>query len=113
MLDQFEEVLTLDPGDRPAKELFFDEMGRLLRDEKRLWSIFAIREDYLGELSPLAVRLPTRLSNLYRLTLLGPDAAAEAVMGPAERKRSSSTRKPRGSSWTTSGSCVTRPRTEP
>ena len=85
VFDQFEEVLTLDPGDREAKEFFFNELGKLLRDEKRLWAIFAIREDYLGELSPLAVRIPTRLSNLYRLTLLGPDEAAEAVVGPARK----------------------------
>ncbi|MFI5456004.1 MAG: hypothetical protein ACHRXM_11195 [Isosphaerales bacterium] len=66
-----------------AKGFFFNELGKLLRDEKGLWAIFAIREDYLGELSPLAFRIPTRLSNLYRLTLLGPDEAAEAVVGPA------------------------------
>jgi len=83
VLDQFEEVLTLDSGDHEAKEFFFNELGKLLRDEKGLWAIFAIREDYLGELSPLAFRIPTRLSNLYRLTLLGPDEAAKAIVGPA------------------------------
>jgi WD40 repeat protein len=84
VLDQFEEVLTLEQHDGEAKELFFSELGKVLRDERCLWAIFAIREDYLGELSPLAVRIPTRLSNLYRLTLLGPREAAAAIMGPAE-----------------------------
>ena len=72
ILDQFEEILTVDPTDREAKAEFFDQLGQ------------ALREEFLASLDPFLRPLPTRLSNTYRLELLGPDAAREAIQEPAE-----------------------------
>lgn len=48
ILDQFEEILTLDPTDVPLKEAFFNQLGEVLRDHRR-WALFAMREDYVGD----------------------------------------------------------------
>ncbi len=82
IFDQFEEVLTADTTDRAAKDAFLAELGAALEDPHR-WALFAIREDYLGQLRPLLVALPTRLDTLFRLDLLDPAHARRAVQEPA------------------------------
>ncbi|MEJ2208679.1 MAG: FHA domain-containing protein [Anaerolineae bacterium] len=84
ILDQFEEILTVDPTDHEAKAEFFEQLGQALRDRGR-WALFAMREEFLAGLDPLLRPLPTRLSTTYRLELLGPDAAREAVQEPARQ----------------------------
>ena len=84
ILDQFEEILTADPTDRAAKEVFFAQVGAALRDRRR-WALFAMREDYLAGLDPYLRPLPTRLSTTYRLELLGKEAALEAIEKPARQ----------------------------
>ena len=83
VFDQFEEILTLDPTDGEAKAAFFAQLGAALRDRTR-WALFAIREDYLAALDPYTRPVPTRFGNTFRLDLLGPDAAREAIRQPAE-----------------------------
>ena len=83
IIDQFEELLTVDPGDRGAKREFFAQLGAALRDRRR-WALLSMREDYLGSLDPALLRLvPTRLATRYRLDLLDVAAATAAVTGPA------------------------------
>jgi WD40 repeat protein len=82
IFDQFEELLTTDPADRTAKEAFLGQLGAALENPRR-WALFAIREDYLGSLRPLLVPLPTRLDALFRLDLLDPAQAQQAMQGPA------------------------------
>lgn len=82
IFDQFEELLTADATDRAAKNAFLAELGTALEDPRR-WALFAIREDYLGQLRPLLVSLPTRLDTLFRLDLLDPTQARQAIQGPA------------------------------
>jgi WD40 repeat protein len=82
LLDQFEEVITADPNDHAAKEEFFADIGVALRDRK-LWALFAIREDFLAELDPYSRFVPTRFANRYRLDLLGVDQALDAMILPA------------------------------
>ncbi len=84
IFDQFEEALVLDPTDREAKSAFFAQIGAALRDRSR-WALFAIREDYLAALEPYVRPIPTRLSNTFRLNLLGPDAARQAIQRPARQ----------------------------
>src|SRR5262249_41357433 len=60
IFDQFEEILTLDPTDRAAKEAFLEQVGAVLRDRDR-WALFAMREDYVAALDPYLRLLPTRL----------------------------------------------------
>ena len=82
ILDQFEEVLTVDPVDHAGKLGFFQQLGAALRDP-RLWLLVALREDYLAALAPYRGLLPTRLKSTFRLDLLGPAAALRAIQEPA------------------------------
>ncbi len=82
IFDQFEELLTTDAANRAAKETFLAALGAALENPRR-WALFAIREDYLGNLRPMLLRLPTRLDALFRLDLLDPTQARRAIQGPA------------------------------
>lgn len=83
IVDQFEEILTVDPTDIDQKSVFFAQIGQALRNPN-LWALFAIREDYLGALEPYVRAIPTRLANTLRLDLLGTAAASEAISKPAD-----------------------------
>ncbi len=83
IFDQFEELLTIDPLDRPAKETCCQKIGELLRTHRHLWALFAIREDYLAPLMEYAQFFPSRLRTTYRLDLLSPEAALAAIRQPA------------------------------
>ena len=84
LFDQFEEVLTVDPGDRAAKQVFFEEVGAALRDRGR-WALFSMREEFVAALDPYLRPIPARFDKgrRYHLDLLGPEAAREAMQGPA------------------------------
>ena len=84
VFDQFEEVLTADPTDEPAKHAFFKELGQTLRDRGH-WALFSMREDFLAALDPYLVHVPTRLRTRFRLDLLTVDQALEAMRRPVER----------------------------
>jgi WD40 repeat protein len=86
IVDALEELLTLDPTDRPAKEQFMAEVGDVLRDMRR-WAVFAVREDYLGALEPFVRHIPTRLARSFRLNLLEAPAARAAIQRPAQVAR--------------------------
>ena len=82
IVDQFEEIFTLDPADAPAKEEFFRQLGIVLHNRNR-WALISMRDDFIGGLVPYQHLLPTRLAHRYRLELLSPLAATEAIRGPA------------------------------
>jgi len=82
IFDQFEEILTVDPTDIEAKDAFFAEVGTALRSPHR-WALFSIREDYLAALDSYLRLIPTHLATTFRLDLLGPDAARQAIQQPA------------------------------
>jgi hypothetical protein len=92
VFDQFEEVLTLDPLDRDAKDMFFTDLGILLRRERTgrsdpgRWALFSMRDEFVAALTPYLKRLPTRIGVMSRLDLLGRDAALDAVRRPAEER---------------------------
>ncbi|WP_245668947.1 NACHT and WD repeat domain-containing protein, partial [Chloroflexus islandicus] len=83
IFDQFEELLTVDPLHRAAKEQFCRTVGDLLRANRFLWALFIIREDYLAPLMEYAHFFPSRFRNTFRLDLLGPEAALAAIRRPA------------------------------
>jgi WD40 repeat protein len=85
ILDQFEEILTVDPADENAKRVFFAQVGDLLRD-RRIWALFALREDFLAGLDPFVRPIPTRLTTRFRLDLLTAGAAQQAIRRPALRR---------------------------
>ena len=84
IFDQFEEILTVDPTDRAAKEVFFAQVGAALRQQQR-WALFAMREEYPAGLDPYLRPLPTRLSTTFRLELLEEAAARLAMEQPARQ----------------------------
>lgn len=84
IFDQFEELLTVDPTDHPAKEAFFDEVGAALRNLD-YWALFSMREDYSASLDPFLRRVPTRLATTFRLDLLGEHASRLSIQAPARR----------------------------
>jgi hypothetical protein len=83
IFDQFEELLTLDPVGLPAKAEFMKQLGDALSDRGR-WAVFSMREEFAAALEPFARAIPTRLATHYRLDLLTPDAARDAIEQPAE-----------------------------
>ncbi len=85
ILDQFEEILTVDPNDHTGKTAFFAQLGSLLLNRK-YWALFAIREDYVAALDPYLRAVPTRLSNHFRLDLLAAPAALQAIQKPAQEE---------------------------
>jgi len=82
IFDQFEEILTIDPTDRPARVEFFAQVGAALEDRNR-WALFVMREDYTAALDPYMRPIPTRFSTSFRLDLLGIAAAHLAIQEPA------------------------------
>jgi len=78
IFDQFEEVLKRRPADIEGKHEFFRQIGEVLREQNR-WALFAIREDNLGGLDPYLNHVPTRLMARFRLELLRPEEAREAI----------------------------------
>ena len=82
IIDQFEEVLTVDPSAHAARLEFFAQLGAALRDPGR-YAVLAMREDWVAALDPLRPAVPTRLRTTYRLDLLGPAAAQAAIQAPA------------------------------
>ena len=83
VLDQLEEVLTLNPGDIEGQTAFFEQLGEALEDSRR-WALLAIREDYMGALDRFRQYLPGQLRVTFRLDLLDTDAALRAVQKPAQ-----------------------------
>jgi WD40 repeat protein len=82
IFDQFEEILTTDPTDHAAKEAFFDQLGRVLREDQGLWALFAMREEFVAALEPYLNHIPRRLSSRFRLDLLDAGAARQAFEEP-------------------------------
>ncbi|WP_426594947.1 NACHT and WD repeat domain-containing protein [Cellulomonas sp. McL0617] len=83
IVDHFEEVLRVDPIGLDAKREFFVELGEALAD-RGLWALFVMREDYLASLDPYLRLIPTHFQAQYRLDLLQPDSARQAIVRPIE-----------------------------
>jgi WD40 repeat protein len=90
IIDQFEELLTVNPLDEEDKRAFLDELGALLAGldaddgtQVPIWALFAMREDRVAELEPYLDLIPTSLAFRYRMDALALDAAREAIAEPA------------------------------
>jgi hypothetical protein len=86
IVDQLEEVLTLDPTDWEAKETFFRELGKLLR-RSHIWVLLSMREDYMGGLDRYLRFFPGLLRSRYRLDFLSRPEAKLAIQVPAKAQR--------------------------
>jgi hypothetical protein len=81
VLDQFEEVLTLDPPNWDEQHELFQALGVALENPSR-WALISMREDYMGGMARYAGLMPTHLDVTFRLDFLERDSAREAVIGP-------------------------------
>jgi hypothetical protein len=86
LVDQLEEVLTLDHADLEGQTAFFRQLGEALDDQGR-WALLAIREDYMGALDKFRPCVPGQLRSTFRLDLLGVESAVRAVREPASARR--------------------------
>ena len=84
IIDQFEEILLLDPGDQSGQSAFFRQLGDAL-DKQHLWVLLSMREEYLGGLDKFSYELPTSLNVRYRLDLLTRPAAKSAIQRSPEK----------------------------
>ncbi len=81
IIDQGEEVITIDPAAREQKQEFFNQLGEALRD-RSIWMLYSLREDYVARLDSYIKPIPTGFSVRYRLRLLQADAALSAIQNP-------------------------------
>ena len=87
IFDQFEELFTFYPervGDRHG---FFEQVRDALGKNRLLRVIFAMREEYIAELTPYATILPEKLRTRFRLERLREPAALQAVTEPLTHSR--------------------------
>jgi WD40 repeat protein len=82
IFDQFEEILTTAPNDYAGKQVFFDQLGEALRDNRR-WALFSARQDYAAAFEPYLRSIPTRFANRFRLDLLDAEMALQVIQNPA------------------------------
>ena len=82
IFDQFEELFTSHAERWQDREDFFLQVTQALEGDPFLRVVFAMREDYLGQLGTYAGLLPERLQTRFRLARLGKAAAVEAVTQP-------------------------------
>lgn len=85
LLDQFEEILILDPTDWEVKEQFFDDLREVL-DGGPWWVLFGIREDFMGGLDRYLDQIPGHLRTTYRVDFLSRAEAEAAITVPARSR---------------------------
>lgn len=84
IFDQFEEIFSLDPSDRAAKETFFLQVATALHDRRR-WALFIVRDEDLASIDRYSRPIPTLLKHRFPLELLSPAQAKLAIQLPAQR----------------------------
>ena len=87
LFDQFEELFTFYPERAADRRGFFEQVRDALRADRLLRVVFAMREEYLGELAQYASLLPEQLRTRVRLERLSAPAALKAVTGPLKDSR--------------------------
>ncbi|CAG9180893.1 hypothetical protein LMG23992_04334 [Cupriavidus laharis] len=84
VLDQFEEIFTLDNDDTAQKREFFTQLGDVLEHgASPVWALVSMREEYFSWLDAYRDLVPTRLTNTMRIDLLTREQALQALIGPA------------------------------
>ncbi|HOU12177.1 MAG TPA: WD40 repeat domain-containing protein [Anaerolineae bacterium] len=84
IVDQFEELFITHRDRWQDAEGFFIQMRDALEALPGMGVLFAMREDYLAELDTYVALLPKRLRARFRMELLGPEGALEAIIRPAQ-----------------------------
>jgi tetratricopeptide (TPR) repeat protein len=82
IVDQFEEILALDGNDAEARRSFFNGLGAALCNRRR-WSLFSMREEFIAGLHPYLKAIPTHLGARFQLPMMDQRSASEAITRPA------------------------------
>jgi hypothetical protein len=82
LFDQFEEIFTTHLDRWENRQDFFEQVARVLASDHLLRIVFALREEYLGEVEHYARFVPDRLSARFRLEPLRATDALRAVSAP-------------------------------
>ena len=82
IFDQFEELFTFYPERANDRQSFFEQVRDALNKNRLLRVIFAMREEYIAELTPYAAILPEKLRTRFRLERLREPAALQAMTEP-------------------------------
>ncbi len=82
IFDQFEELLTSYVERWQERDGFFHQVHDALQADPLLRVLFVMREDYLARIEPFTRILKPLSQSRFRLDLLGPSGAQEAVTGP-------------------------------
>jgi hypothetical protein len=82
IFDQFEDFFIKYPEHWQEREQFFLGIREALEHDRLLRVVFAIREDFIGELDPYLPLLPDRLRTRYRLEYLNARGALMALTAP-------------------------------
>jgi hypothetical protein len=89
IFDQFEEIVSLDPTDRSAKQEFFAQLGAWLSGYQNL-ALFVMRDDFVAQIEDFLSVIPDRLGTRIHLNLLDQNGAKRAIQGPLESALNSS-----------------------
>jgi hypothetical protein len=84
VLDQFEDLFILYPGQWPQRKDFFEQVQEALDTDPSLRFLFVMRGDYLARIGPYKDLLEDGLRTQFPLDRLRRDNAIEAIMRPAE-----------------------------
>jgi predicted acylesterase/phospholipase RssA len=82
VIDQLEEIFTVNQERWTHREDFFAQLAEALDDDPLLRVILAIREDHVARLDRYTDLLSDQLDTRFRLELLDRRAAIDAVTGP-------------------------------
>lgn len=84
VFDQFEDIFTLDSGAHLERVEFFTQIATILQN-RLVWAVFAMREEYVAHLDQYTRLVPTQFSARYHLDYLTPLKAESAITKPAEK----------------------------
>jgi hypothetical protein len=84
IIDQFEDVITTHRDRWKEREGFFEQLGRAMVADPRLWVVLALREDSVAALDPYGHLVPGRMRSRFYMQRLEKGAALDAVRRPAE-----------------------------
>lgn len=82
IFDQLEEIFEVFPERWEARQEFFEQVSKLIRERPEIRVVFSIRQDYLAHLLRFKDILPERLKITYPLKLLSDESARLAIVEP-------------------------------
>ena len=83
IIDQFEEILTAQPEAWEQRADFFLQIRQALEEDPYLWVLFAMREDFVGALSPYTHLVPDGFRVRYHMLPMDEESGLAAIKRPA------------------------------